>query len=236
MRATIEYIERKFDEYNNLCFGGKLPKPPFRISSARTFLGKINCIRKRNPDGTMRFSDFTFLISDATDLPENVLEDTIIHEMIHYYILVNQMQDNAPHGHLFRQIMAEINTTYHRHISISHKRTEEEYATDTERRQHLVCLSRLKNGTLTVTVCAGKARTLFSIWNEMERIPEIAKFKWFSTTDSYFNRFPRSLKAKFYRAPDDILPHLESVNELVRSGRVITVGQIKDLRSFAGKN
>ena len=27
MRATLEYIKQKFDEYNNLMFEGKLPPP-----------------------------------------------------------------------------------------------------------------------------------------------------------------------------------------------------------------
>lgn len=48
MRPTIEYVERKFDEFNKLCFGGKLPKLPFKISNARNFLGQITFFQEKN--------------------------------------------------------------------------------------------------------------------------------------------------------------------------------------------
>lgn len=133
MRPTLEYIERKFNEFNELCFGGELPALPFRISSARTFLGQISYVKKRNRDGSWSYRDFTFRVSNRHDLPEPIVEDTIIHEMIHYHILYNQLQDNAPHGLLFRRKMNEINKRFGRNVSISHRRTAEESESDTER-------------------------------------------------------------------------------------------------------
>lgn len=59
MRPSVEYVERKFDEYNALIFGGKLPKLPFKISSARTFLGQIKYFREKNEDGTWNYYGFT---------------------------------------------------------------------------------------------------------------------------------------------------------------------------------
>lgn len=57
-------------------------------------------------------------------MPENEWEDILIHEMIHYFIAYQGLNDNAPHGKLFREKMNEINTKYHRNISISRKNTE----------------------------------------------------------------------------------------------------------------
>lgn len=47
MIPTIDYIERKFQEYNELMFEGKLKPLPFKLSSARSFLGQVRCIRKK---------------------------------------------------------------------------------------------------------------------------------------------------------------------------------------------
>ena len=67
------------------------------------------------------------------------MEDTILHEMIHYWILSNQMQDTGPHGEIFIKKMKEINVKFNRNLSVSHKATKEEHDKDTEVRQHLIC-------------------------------------------------------------------------------------------------
>lgn len=79
MRPTVEYVERKFDEFNALIFG------------------MIKYFREKNEDGTWHYYGFTFYVSNKFDLPENVVDDTIIHEMIHYYIQYNQMEDKTPY-------------------------------------------------------------------------------------------------------------------------------------------
>lgn len=233
MRPSVEYVERKFDEFNKLIFGGKLPKLPFKISSARTFLGQIKYFQEKNDDGTWHYYGFTFHVSDKIDLPEDVVDDTIIHEMIHYYIGYNQMQDNAPHGDLFLQKMEEINNKYDRHITVTHKGTKEEADSDTEKRRHLICVSRFKDGTRAITVSADNPRILFRIWDEIERIKEIEDFKWVYSTDPFFNRIPRAQNAKFYKVPiDELRPHLTHVEELVRRGYNVKVGQPTDLTSW----
>lgn len=58
------------------------------------------------------------------DLPEDVVKDTIIHEMIHYYIMSNQMQDTAPHGKLFIAKMQEINRKFNRNLAVTHRTTK----------------------------------------------------------------------------------------------------------------
>jgi hypothetical protein len=233
MRPSVEYVERKFEEFNNLIFGGKLPKLPFKITSARTFLGQVKYFREKNDDGNWHYYGFTFYVSDKFDLPEDVVEDTIIHEMIHYYICYNQMQDNAPHGDLFRQKMEEINNAFDRHITVVHKGTKEEASTDTEKRRHLICVSRFKDGQRAITVSADNPRILFRIWDEIERMNNIDEFKWVYTTDPFFNNIPRAQNAKFYIIPiDDLRPHLTQVEELVRRGYNVKVGKPTDLSNW----
>lgn len=84
-----------------MMFEGKLKQLPFKLSNAKSFLGAVFFQREKNPNDTWHYYGFVFKISKVMDLPEDVVEDTIIHEMIHYYIMSNQMQDTAPHGKLF---------------------------------------------------------------------------------------------------------------------------------------
>ena len=46
MIPTVEYIRQKFDEYNELMFEGKLKPLPFKLCSARSFLGQVRCCRQ----------------------------------------------------------------------------------------------------------------------------------------------------------------------------------------------
>lgn len=224
MKATLEFVDRKFDEFNDMIFGGRLPKPPFRISHARTFLGKIKYLEKRTPDGRTVFSGFTFYISDRFDLPERRVEDTIIHEMIHYDIAYRQLHDNAPHGKLFRSAMELVNSRFGRDVRISHRLTGEQQQSDTRRRWHLICLTRFRNEKRYITVVAGGA-TLFKIWDQIEALPDMESYSWVCTTDPWFNRYPRSRTLKFYRAdPEEIRERLSEVKALVREGNRITAG------------
>lgn len=122
MVPTIPYIQSRFDEFNARFFAGALPPVPIKLSNARTFLGKLTFTKRRKwLFGEWTYSNFVLRINTRFDLPEQLIEDTILHEMIHYYIAVNQLRDTSTHGHLFRREMARINAEGNRHITISYR-------------------------------------------------------------------------------------------------------------------
>ena len=222
MKATKEYIQKKFDEYNRLCFDGKLEPLPIQLSRARTFLGQVAYMRKRKWNGSWHYYNFVFKISVLLDLPEQEVEDTILHEMIHYYILSNQIQDTSAHGVVFRQMMQDINQRFHRNLTITHRRSKEELEQDQQVRQHLICVVRFKNGQTGITIAA-KTR-LYRLWNALPKVPEVESCRWYVSTDSYFNRFPRALSLKVYKVPQEELKlHLQDALSLVKTGNVIQV-------------
>lgn len=116
--VTVEYLEKAFDHYNHLCFGGLLPRPRLRLSRAKSRLGWMRYKVDAN-DESLIPHDFTIGITTAYRLNSEQIDDVLIHEMIHYHIAYHQLRDNAPHGRRFRQIMETINHDYQRHIRIS---------------------------------------------------------------------------------------------------------------------
>lgn len=129
MTPTIPYIQSRFDDFNARFFGGQLPPVPIRLSHAKGFLGKLTFTRRKHGlFGKYRNEDFVLRINVRIDLPESLIEDTILHEMIHYYIAVNQWNDTSVHGQLFRHEMARINAEGNRHITISYRLTKEQLA------------------------------------------------------------------------------------------------------------
>ena len=223
MRATRDYVIRKFNDFNLQYFDGRLKPIEIRMSSARTFLGQVAYHRDRMADGTWHYRDFIFKISTALDLPEQEVEDIILHEMIHYYILSNQIQDTSPHGRLFRRMMLYINTHYGRNISVSHQSTKAEKDTDVQKRQHLICVVLFDTGERGITI---STRTrLFRLWDALPRVPGVVECKWYSSIDPYFNRYPRAMKVKIYRiSAEDLETHLQGAVPLIRNGSTISVG------------
>lgn len=136
MIPTVEYIQTRFDEYNALYFDGALPSLPIKLSNARTFLGKL-CYKKQRAwlFGPYHYSDFVLRINTRLDMDEELLEDTILHEMIHYFIAVNHWRDTRTHGQLFRREMKRINEKGGRHISISFRPNADQLAQLRERKR-----------------------------------------------------------------------------------------------------
>ena len=221
MIATQDYIERKFAEFNIMIFSGALQPIPVRLSSARTVLGQLRYKRRRTFFGGWKYDDFKLLVTCKRDMPESLLEDTIIHEMIHYYILSNNMHDTSAHGKIFRSMMNDINARFHRSITISHRASDEELANETEKRQHYFCISRLKDGRTAITVVA--KNRIFSLWDIPRQCPDIVDYKWFTSTNSFFNRYRRSLTFKLYLiTSEQISAYLYDAVELVRNGSTIS--------------
>lgn len=220
MVATLDYIESKFHEFNALIFDGVLKPLPFKLSSARTFLGQLRYRRRRKWLGGWIYEDFQLVISACKDFDERLLEDTLIHEMIHYYILFNQLQDTTAHGKLFRQMRDDINRRFGRNVTISHKVSDKERFEDTDRRKHLLCVSHFRDGRVGVTLAA-ETRVIM-LWRELSKFPEVVECRWYITYNSFFNRFRRSLKPKIYLVDKAELERkIFDATPLVMEGRTI---------------
>ena len=91
MTATLPFIQQTFDTFNAQCFEGVLPPVPIILTKATSFLGKMEYRSVRGLFGLVSSNkDFRMKISTSFDLPEEELEDVVLHEMIHYYIAVKK--------------------------------------------------------------------------------------------------------------------------------------------------
>ena len=210
MKPTVEYIQTHFDAYNRQFFGGQLPTLPIKLSHAKGFLGKVTFVRKRQGlFGGYRNEDFVLRINVRIDLPEELVQDTILHEMIHYYIAVNQLRDSSTHGRLFRAEMARINEQGHRHITISHRLNEEQRAQARIHKVRAVAIVPFSDGKTGVKVVP-KQENHIRYWHRMaQRRFSIERIEWYLSDDPYFAQFPSSIALKIFliNNPEDIPLH-----------------------------
>ena len=220
MPITVTDIQSIFNKFNVLCFDGQLPLPRIRIGHAKGYLGQLRYKVKKEKDGRRTYTDFSLNFTQRYELDQQKLEDVVIHEMIHYYIHYNNIQDTSAHGVVFRKMMDNINIRFKRNIIISDNTRLPVSEEGQQIKMHLVCVATLKSGETGVAVCA-RTRA-FEIYDELPRRYDILKFSWYFTSDPYFNRFKRTNTAKLYRAnKEEVIQHLASAAELERVGNVI---------------
>lgn len=224
MIATIPYIESKFDEFNSLIFDGRLPRLPIRLSKARTFLGACTFKKRRTMFGKIVCYDFVLRISTCFDLTERELEDIIIHEMIHYHICINRLEDTSVHGRLFRQMMGDINKKYGRNISISHRSTavRQDGAASGRICWHVVAVLSFHDGRTGIKVLPHISRGILKYCKGVSGVREVRSVDLYMSDDVFFSRFPRSSALRVhYLDAADITGHLADAKKIECRGEEI---------------
>ena len=235
MKATIPYIEQKFEEFNQQMFAGQLPKLPIELSDAKTFLGKCVFKIRKGKDGKNHYYDFKLRINTRIDLPETEIEDTIIHEMIHYFIGYNQLEDASAHGSVFLHMMNTINEKYGRKVSVSFKGTREqnEQAIDTKQHWHVVAIVKFKDGRYGVKVLPRVQQRIVTYYNKAGAANEVESVKLFMSNNIYFNRFPNSSALNVqYVEIEEINKNMKGAEPLECNGKeVVQPGKEQTSRS-----
>lgn len=117
MIATIDFCNKWFPIYNKEYFDGELPTPKFELIKTKTTLGEYqHCNRLDifgNPLSNSIFNDGSscnrIRMSIYYDRPERDLQETLIHEMIHFYVDFKKIIDNGSHGKEWKKLAEAIN-------------------------------------------------------------------------------------------------------------------------------
>ncbi len=224
MVPTQSYIKQKFNEFNRQMFGGKLPPIPIEMSDAKTFLGKCVFKRRRNSRGELENYDFKLRINTRADLPEQEVEDTLIHEMIHYYIGYYHLEDVSTHGPVFIKIMNAINKQFGRHITVSFKGSAEQREQLMDKRQHyhVVAVVKFHDGKSGIKVLPRILQRILHYYNAISSVREVASVNLFMSNNIFFNRFPNSSALKVHFLDEEVIvANLKDAEPLPCDGKTI---------------
>ena len=231
MIATLDFLVKRFETFNHAYFDGALPPVPIKLGRAVRSLGSCTYKKRRKLFGKREYYDFCLHISTRYDLPEEELEDILLHEMIHYEILVNQRQDTSAHGRLFRARMKQFNDQYGRHISVSHHHALPPVAAPKDMKPQLVALVHMKDGRIGVkrlpaSLQRSESQQIVLQGSDLQRVNnayrrgllrsgEVAFVDFYITDDPYFLRFPKSSALNiFFPADPDLLTHFSAARLL----------------------
>ncbi len=109
MDITKKILEEKFKEYNSLYFNNKLTKPKFFFFNDKRNYGRILLGSRNGKIPT------EIWISKILNVNEEILKDTLLHEMIHQYVyerLYGLKYQLITHGIKFRYVCWKLNRKY----------------------------------------------------------------------------------------------------------------------------
>lgn len=177
----------------------------------------MTCKKRVGLFGKKQFSNFALRISKRFDFEESELQDTLIHEMIHYYISYNQLQDSSAHGQLFRQMMNEINAKFGRHVNISHRTSKDErlQVIGSKPRPRVFAIIQMHDGTEYIKCVPRIKQRIETMHRWLSSAPEIKTIEWYFSIDPYFALFPTSMGRRVQKIdPAEVQLHLKNATPL----------------------
>lgn len=219
MRPTLDYIKEKFDYYNKLCFDGKLPMPPIKLNLRYGQMGVTRSRLVQTETGKWHNTDLSIEISIRQDLPEEEYIDTLVHEMIHYYLAYNDVFDDSPHGTAFRQKMQQITKEYGVKVTIAFDPSDE-YLVNTVSHTRYVCVAEFNDERMGLAVVA--KNKLFELWRLMQHIANTKNIRWFVSNRAIFRKYPVLVSPRLIIEDADKIHHyLTGAKELQNDGKTI---------------
>jgi len=107
MQITLKEVKEEFNKWNEKAFGGELPLPSFELMRTKSLLGQFKWQRI----GKGRIG-YTIRISTYYDRPYDYYVDTIVHEMLHYYIKYKGIEDTSSHGKEWKHMAKQISDKF----------------------------------------------------------------------------------------------------------------------------
>lgn len=200
-------LQKEYDKYNHLLFSGKLPRIPLKWDKNKNRGGAVSYFGFRNKPESWEIRYLSL-----SNYMERQIEDvipTLIHEMIHVYIIHNKIKDKS-HGPVFKSMARALGKQVGMEIPITSDIT------------NMSVSSSIKTKTFFMVVFhRGNSVYGVQLWNldKMNTVKDV-----YQSTQSFLN-YMKSNKMwwEYYTSKDRALLKLK-VN------RVVTVKTLNALR------
>ena len=206
MFFSIEFVNDRFDKFNKLIFKGRLPRIPVKLSRSKSSVGMFCTKYKHLSDGSKLLVSRHFSFSKCFDMDEHALEDVIIHEMIHYLINFEGVNDTSPHGKVFRSLMTKINKEFNRNITISTKTTKASVQTiGLTKKWHIIAVMKVRDGSLGIKILPLIADKVAFYYRHVRQSPQINSIRLYIHNAPFFSNYPTSTALKYHVVDEELL-------------------------------
>lgn len=215
-------LQKEFDYFNRLCFDDSLQSVPMQWGIKRDKLGAVCYTGYKNQPNSWIIKYLEISLFNKIRYKDFV--DTLVHEMIHVFIIQNRMRDTGDHGVLFMKEAERINKMdVGINITVTGDTSGLEVSDEIKRKEFVVALVYQKQKQYGISIYNRALHNDIPRWYDslpkefvdknqftfkvvVSDIPELLKFK----AQNAFNR--RSLKT--FRVNENTFAELEKSRTL----------------------
>lgn len=193
MEINRTKIEEIFNTWNQKAFNNELPTPHFEIMTTKSLLGQY---KRKNIGGE---TYHIIRISNFYNRSKQEYVNTIVHEMLHYYIRFKNIKDTSSHGRIWKKMAQDLNKRF-RTLQIERcgqvQGGMDKNVLERKRMgksQYLIVGITTSGRYLGGIVPKDKANTLFDRWKKWHIIKE-AHLVYAAKTDPLLETLPKARK------------------------------------------
>lgn len=154
-------------------------------------------IRKKvKLNGKSCLVDRIFIYDKAEDFDRKFLDSVLVHEMIHQYIIQNNIKDSSSHGRIFRSFMQKINSKFPDELSIGIRANNPSVKkSGAGNKTHILLIIKMDDGfSYCAVVSPGKVSYFNQLLKKNPHDLKIREFRWAVSNDVYFRQCVRCVK------------------------------------------
>lgn len=144
-------------------------------------------------NGERKTSDKIIFYNKVPDFNAQFVDNVLVHEMIHQYIIQNDIKDSSAHGVIFKSFMNKINIAFPFEIQIRIKDQNPDIPlSGPSETTHTLLLLHMKNQNFICAVINPKKISHFQHQLKTNaKLWGINSHEWAESNDSFFERFSR---------------------------------------------
>lgn len=199
MKLTIEDLKRRHEFWRleigktGIWEASKFKPVEFLIrKSCKSYHGMFQR-RWKKGDKKNTLRDRIVIYCDSDKFDDRFVNSVLVHEMIHQYIIQNDMPDTSSHGYLFKTMMTAINNLYKEHLEIK-IRGESMISPESKAGDKYYTLLIMEEADSFFCGVVSQSRVSYFnrlIKNHFEAM-KLRSFSWALSNDVFFSHFRRS--------------------------------------------
>ncbi|MCH5227365.1 MAG: SprT-like domain-containing protein [Muribaculaceae bacterium] len=202
MKLSVEYLQRQYDFWRveigkkGIWDADKFGDVTFRIRPKNRSYNALFCRRWMKREGERVLTDRIIFYENVEDFDPNFIDNVLVHEMIHQYLIQNNIKGKTPHGPVFKKYMTQINSLFDGRLRINIKDDNptrpKEGAGDT---LHNLLIVNRGDSCYCCLINPAKLKEFNNKARYLRKKGSIESFKWAQSYDVYFERFSRCTRS-----------------------------------------
>ena len=134
-----------------------------------------------------RYYDRIILYRKSPDMSEREIDDTLVHEMIHQYIIQNGIHDTSAHGRTFKDYMQRVNKAFAGDLNITVRGKVSVFEGPGSKTHQLIVVSMYDGTCYCCRIMPAKLPQFLKLVRKNKKGGEFKDYMQCESDDMYFN-------------------------------------------------